>query len=671
MDKQCLAAEESAVTKVCNENEPEMQKRTIKLTAKALVERLDSLQKLRKAKLNKAYKMIETITSLMQSNKEYESEVRNMYENFNDLCLGAKETHDALLTVLPDNEIEKHDIWFKAKLIPINEFTEHVNVWLSAPVISEGVDVNINDDVVPEDSVSNASKVTTVFSNCSSSSRISSTLSACIQAEAEKAALVARATALKTKHAIETQQEELRKKMEQLELDSEIAASTAKIAVLRTIDSHSKCSRTGSSHSKGKGSTKAQISRDVTGNEVLYSTRPKVLNPQVTEYVPMSEIPMDTARVISSIPTQSAGASCNSTKRSILMQPKKVLNIQESSTYQQQDLCSFTQRSRDNMTTSQAVNCLPSQGEPLYEILKRQEELTTYLVHQVQPQTLPKREIPIFDGNPLQYVPFIRAFEHSVEEKTRNKRDCLYFLEQFTTGQPRVLVQSCQHLDPEVGYLLAKKLLQEQFGDEFQIAAAYMERALSWPSLRTEDAQGLHAYSLFLHACCNIIDNISYMQELNMPSNMRTVVMKLPFKLRERWRERACEIMELNQGRAKFSHIVDFIERQAKMASDPVFGCIQDKQPSAVSRTFKGNSFATNVTNVNSAPRGYVTSQLRNHSVYKTNDNTTCLFCQENHVLKRCEIFKNKSQQEKLDFLKETGVCFSCLKSGHISREVI
>jgi len=45
------------------------------------------------------------------------------------------------------------------------------------------------------------------------------------------------------------------------------------------------------------------------------------------------------------------------------------------------------------------------------------------------------------------------------------------------------------------------------------------------------------------------------------------------------------------------------------------------------------------------------------------------LFCQDNHVLKGCDIFKNKSQQEKLDFLKETGVCFSCLKFGHISRE--
>jgi len=73
------------------------------------------------------------------------------------------------------------------------------------------------------------------------------------------------------------------------------------------------------------------------------------------------------------------------------------------------------------------------------------------------------------------------------------------------------------------------------------------------------------------------------MQELNMPSKMRTVVMKLSFKLRECWRERACEIIEFNQGTAKFSHIV---------ASYPMFGCIQDKQSIAVSKQdIKGKQF--------------------------------------------------------------------------------
>ncbi len=145
--------------------------------------------------------------------KAYESEVRSVFENLNELCLEAQEAHESLMILLPVNEIEKHDIWFKAKMITKNEFIEHINVWLSTPVTcqetSEGVtDVNVNDEVVPEDSVS---KGTTAYSRHSSSSSGSSTVSARVQAEAERAALMAHAEALKTKHTIETQQEELRK----------------------------------------------------------------------------------------------------------------------------------------------------------------------------------------------------------------------------------------------------------------------------------------------------------------------------------------------------------------------------------------------------------------------------------------------------------------------------
>ncbi len=337
--------------------------------------------------------MVETIKRLMQDNKEYESEVRSVFENFNELCLEAQEAHESLLTLLPDNEIEKHDIWFKAKMIPKNEFIEHVNVWLSTPVTcqeaSEGVtDVNVNDEVVPEDSVSNVSKGIAAYSRHSSGSSGSSSVSACVQAEAERAALIARAEALKSKHAIEAQQEELRKQKEQLELDAEIAASTAKIAVLSTVDSHSKCSRSGSSRSKGKEVTKGQTLRDVKGNGISDSTRPKMLNPQATAYVPMSQMSVGTA-----------GATSKSPSQSTKMLHKGGLNTHDSSIRQQQDSRYFVQHYRDNMITSQAVDSLPSQNSTLYEILKRQEELTAHLVYQAQSNTLPKKRFQFLMEN--------------------------------------------------------------------------------------------------------------------------------------------------------------------------------------------------------------------------------------------------------------------------------
>lgn len=53
--------------------------------------------------------------------------------------------------------------------------------------------------------------------------------------------------------------------------------------------------------------------------------------------------------------------------------------------------------------------------------------ITETLVKQQKLSSLPPLSIPIFNGNPLDYQFFLRAFEHGIEEKTENSKDRLYF----------------------------------------------------------------------------------------------------------------------------------------------------------------------------------------------------------------------------------------------------
>lgn len=99
-------------------------------------------------------------------------------------------------------------------------------------------------------------------------------------------------------------------------------------------------------------------------------------------------------------------------------------------------------------------------------IMHKQNEITAARVHQQRLLSLPARAIPVFEGDPFQYKALIRGFEQGVEDKT-SKAHCLYYLEQFTRGQPKELVCSCQHMAPERGYIVAKGLLQEHFGNCF------------------------------------------------------------------------------------------------------------------------------------------------------------------------------------------------------------
>lgn len=112
-------------------------------------------------------------------------------------------------------------------------------------------------------------------------------------------------------------------------------------------------------------------------------------------------------------------------------------------------------------------------------VIRRQNDIAELIVSQQNLSRLPAREISVFDGNPLAYQSFIHAFEHLIEDKTKNNQDRLYYLEQFTSGLPRDLVRSCLHMDERRGYSEARHLLKEHFGSEIKVSGAYLEKAFN------------------------------------------------------------------------------------------------------------------------------------------------------------------------------------------------
>lgn len=51
--------------------------------------------------------------------------------------------------------------------------------------------------------------------------------------------------------------------------------------------------------------------------------------------------------------------------------------------------------------------------------------------------------------------------------------------------------------------------------------------------LKTEDRRALSDYALFLKGYCNTVQDVDSVEEINKPSNVKKLVAKLPFKLRE------------------------------------------------------------------------------------------------------------------------------------------
>lgn len=96
----------------------------------------------------------------------------------------------------------------------------------------------------------------------------------------------------------------------------------------------------------------------------------------------------------------------------------------------------------------------PATNENLLSIMEKQND-GSMLVHQQSLLSLPKTEIPVFDGNHLRFHAFMRSSEQVIQTKSGKADDCLQCLAQYTRGQPNELVQSSQHLSQDAGYVKA------------------------------------------------------------------------------------------------------------------------------------------------------------------------------------------------------------------------
>lgn len=614
------------------EHAAQSSKREPKPTAKAVALKIETLQKDRKAKVNQMKHMILSMKDLLKYDGNA-PEVCSMLGSLKCLKDDASVLHKEVLPFLPPAEQDKQNEWFYSVCKHNDGFVEDVERWLnetknlsqtvqttdanssqshvnlcsplsvtpdpramedfaepqlscastipsSAEAVSssqnmhlsseyQNLETNYNDvenQIQPTDSVSNVSRKSsriTTTTHGSHSSR-SSIASARLKIEAETAALQAHQKMLQRKHALQKEEEDLRRRKEQMELDTKIAVSMAKMKVYSDVRSEI-----------------SEITNPPQTNAPqIMNTRAKSLNPNVESFLPSSSYAV--SHLPASIQTQVAAENSKHFPTRTVQQP--IVRSKSRSTHSAlpHSIGHDGRQERGSRLQDAHGSCLQDDLDEgnILKLIDKQNDIAALLVQQNNLSSLPPREVPFFDGDPLRYHDFMRTFEEVVEKKSSGYADSLHFLEQYTRGQPKELVRSCQHMIPSQGYIRAKDLLKEHFGNEVRIASAYMEKALSWKMIKSEDAKALQDYGLFLRSCCNAMQNIRYMNELNLATNMQAILAKLPYKLRERWRIVAYDLQERRNDQAYFSDIVDFIERQVKIIMDPVFGNIQDVLPS-------------------------------------------------------------------------------------------
>lgn len=96
----------------------------------------------------------------------------------------------------------------------------------------------------------------------------------------------------------------------------------------------------------------------------------------------------------------------------------------------------------------------------------------------------------------MSYPASIAAFETLKESKEDNSTDCLYFLDQYTSGKAKELIKGCLQMKDEDSQIESRQLLKKHF-DLYKIASAYTAKLSSWPALRPNDGTVLQEFSCY------------------------------------------------------------------------------------------------------------------------------------------------------------------------------
>ena len=96
----------------------------------------------------------------------------------------------------------------------------------------------------------------------------------------------------------------------------------------------------------------------------------------------------------------------------------------------------------------------------------------------------------------MSYPASIAAFETLIESKVDNSTDCLYFLDQYTSGKAKELIKGCLQMKGEDSHIESRQLLKKHF-DLYKIASAYTAKLSSWPAVRPNDGTVLQEFSCY------------------------------------------------------------------------------------------------------------------------------------------------------------------------------
>ena len=323
----------------------------------------------------------------------------------------------------------------------------------------------------------------------------------------------------------------------------------------------------------------------------------------------------------------------------------------------------------DNAAEFRANSLIPriKASEKLLELevgQKDDEESTTTSANEpaAAQVRLPKLELPKFNGEVTEWQSFWDQFSSHVDNSDIPVISKFSYLASLLEGEAKSVISGLSHTS--VNYKTACDLLKERFGRPERMIFAHVQALLNGKV--PVKAGGPKYVSLLWNLQDELLTHIRSLEALGVSGKQCEVFLtpiilaRLPSELRLEWARKGAGHESDLEWLLKFlQQEIETIERSetfkdvtSRNSEAPSVG-LPDERRKCHSRGSRGKVVST-------------TSAL--HTSSEVDDYSICVFCKKKHKSEKCFEMLKLSGLERSEKIKSTGLCFKCLKQGHVAK---
>ncbi|XP_063968669.1 uncharacterized protein LOC135157358 [Lytechinus pictus] len=296
----------------------------------------------------------------------------------------------------------------------------------------------------------------------------------------------------------------------------------------------------------------------------------------------------------------------------------------------------------DKISANQSRN----ENSDLINLMRQSQKQQQHLLEAMQ---LPKAELTCYEGDPLGFWEFWRSFEDSVDATLVEDRTKLTRLLHYCKGEPKRLLSPCLLMPTMQGYSTAKHLLQERYGNPVIITEAWVKKITNGKSIGPQDRNALRALADDMSVCLMSFRAMGFEHELSPQKVLLPIAERLPYHLKGKWLNRVGVLRRQNRIPG-FEDMMYFVQEAAQEINDPVYGGLMSSKSDQRKSTSGGKPKGSFSTSSSSKPA-----------------EPGCFECKGDHKLWDCKQFKDMMPKDRLRLARKKGLCFNCLRPGHMT----